>query len=82
MYIHAGNNKMLRTKSIVGIFDMDTATMAQPTREFLRAKERVGMLTNIRDELPKSFILTEDGNVYMSQISTQSLVGRAEYLHS
>ena len=39
MYVHAGNSRIIRTKSIIGIFDMDTATMAPATREFLKRAE-------------------------------------------
>ena len=60
MYVHAGNSRIIRTKSIIGIFDMDTATMAPATREFLKRAEKDGRLVNIREELPKSFIVTED----------------------
>lgn len=77
MYIHAGNNRMIRTKSIIGVFDMDTATMAGATRDFLRAAEREGRLVNIREDIPKSFVLTEDKCVYVSQISPAALAGRA-----
>ena len=36
MYLHAGNDKIIRTKSIIGIFDMDNATQSADTRDFLR----------------------------------------------
>ena len=42
MYVHAGNSRIIRTKSIIGIFDMDTATMAPATREFLKRAEKDG----------------------------------------
>ena len=77
MYIHAGNNRMIRTRTIIGVFDMDTATMTGATRDFLRKAERLGRMINIKDDIPKSFVLTEDGLVYVSQISTAALVGRA-----
>ena len=72
MYVHAGNSRIIRTKSIIGIFDMDTATMAPATREFLKR-------VNIREELPKSFIVTEDPGkkVYVSQLSVGALIGRS-----
>ena len=75
MYVHAGNSRIIRTKSIIGIFDMDTATMAPATREFLKD----GRLVNIREELPKSCIVTEDPGkkVYVSQLSVGALIGRS-----
>ncbi|MBQ3071836.1 MAG: DUF370 domain-containing protein [Oscillospiraceae bacterium] len=82
MYTHAGNNRIIRTKEIIGIFDMDTATMSQATREYLRAAEKDGRMVNIKEEIPKSFIVTEkeDGRdtVWVSQISTSALLGRVK----
>ena len=80
MYVHAGNNRLIRTKEIIGIFDMDTATMAAPTREYLKKAEKNGRMINIKEEIPKSFIVTSndknEDKVYISQISTQALAGR------
>ena len=79
MYVHAGNNRIIRTREIVGIFDMDTATMQGATREYLRAAEKDGRMINIKEEIPKSFIITSENGgdkVYVSQISTSALLGR------
>ncbi len=79
MYVHAGNNRIIRTREIIGIFDMDTATMQMATREYLRAAEKDGRMINIKEEIPKSFIITSEKNgdkVYVSQISTTALLGR------
>lgn len=59
MYIHAGNSRTVRTRDVVGIFDMDRATMAPATREYLRAAERGGSLINVKEDIPKSFIVVK-----------------------
>jgi len=80
MYVHAGNNRMIRTRDIIGIFDMDTATMESATRDYLRAAEKEGRMVNIKEEIPKSFIVAchekKRDTVYVSQISSSALVGR------
>ena len=82
MYVHAGNNCIIRTRDIIGIFDMDTATMQESTREYLRSVEKDGRMINIKEDIPKSFIVTgkrdEKDNVYISQISTSALLGRID----
>ena len=78
MFLHAGNNKTIKEDEIVGIFDTDTATVDEITKEYLRRAEKEGRSELIVLELPKSFIVTTDNRVYYSQISTQSLSGRAE----
>ena len=76
MYLHAGNNKSIRLNEIIGIFDMDTATVSSDTKEFLRRAEKAGVTEMCTEELPKSFVLTDKGDVIFSQISTASLMGR------
>jgi len=78
MYIHLGNNKSIRSKEIIGIFDMDTATVSPHTKKFLKSREKKGKMKLVSMELPKAFILTDSGDVYLSQISTSTLIGRTE----
>lgn len=81
MYLHAGNNKIIREKNIIGIFDMDNSTVSSITRKFLSDAERNMLVVSAKDEIPKSFILYKENNKYMicfSQISTAALIGRAE----
>ncbi|MBP5255470.1 MAG: DUF370 domain-containing protein [Clostridia bacterium] len=76
--LHAGNGRTVPVSRIVGIFDMDTATVSEVTKNYLRRAEAEGKTELIVEELPKSFIVTADGMNYYSQISTSSLIGRAE----
>lgn len=80
MYLHAGNNKIIRTKSIIGIFDMDNATLGADTRNFLKSTEKKGNLEFSKEEIPKSFIIYEKNEdtaaVCISQLSTLSLASR------
>ena len=81
MFLHVGNNKNIRQKNIIGIFDADTATVSVTTRRFLSAAEKQGKVESANEEIPKSFILYEkkDGyEVCFSQISTTALLGRSE----
>lgn len=84
MYLHAGNNKIIRTKSIIGIFDMDNATLGADTRAFLKKAQNDGVLEVSKTEIPKSFILYEKNEninqtaVCISQLSTLSLASRAK----
>ena len=78
MYINLGNNTVLRKKKIVGVFDMDTATVAQISREFLRKSEKENNTVITGYEIPKSFVVCDDGKTYYSQLSPQTLSGRIE----
>jgi len=82
MYLHAGNNKIIRQRTIIGIFDMDNATVSAATKKFLVSAEKSGRLQTVNEELPKSFILYTDekddnkAKICISQISTSSLLSR------
>lgn len=76
MYLHIGNNKNVRIQEIIGIFDLDSASIGIQTKQFLRKKEKEGMVFYTNGDLPKSFLLMKDGKIHFSQISTGALAGR------
>ena len=81
MYLHVGNNKNIRIRDIVGIFDTDNATVSSVSRKFLGEAERRHLLESASLEIPKSFILYRDGGDYkvcLSQLSSASLLGRIQ----
>ena len=82
MYLHIGNDKLVRGKEILGIFDLDTASVSPITKKFLAQAERESRTQTAKDELPKAFVVTTDGNVVFSQISSGNLVGRLSKPHN
>lgn len=79
MFLHVGNNKNIRESRIIGIFDMDNATVASASRKFLSAAQKQGRVESAGLEIPKSFILYDDGEktkVCFSQLMSSSLHGR------
>jgi extracellular matrix regulatory protein B len=81
MYLHLGQDVVVPTRSILGIYDMDTATWSKHTRALIASMEKAGRVQAIFDDLPKSCILCEEGGVrtlYISQLSTATLLRRSE----
>lgn len=81
MYLHLGNETVVKVKNIIGIFDLDTSTVSKHTRDFLRIAEQKGNVINITYELPKSFVVCNENGikkVYISQISSTTLQKRFE----
>lgn len=81
MFLHLGQDIVVRFSDIVGIFDMDNTTISKNTRNFLSRSERRKEVINVSYELPKSFILCSENKknkVYISQISSSTLQKRAE----
>ncbi len=82
MYLHLGQESILHTGEILGIFDLDTASLSRDTRAYLAAAEKAGRVVTVADELPKSFIVTTGRpyTVYLSQISAGTLKKRSGYI--
>ena len=84
MYLHIGNNKNVRNSEIIGIFDLDSTTVAKKTRDYLSEAQKNGRVREVSYELPKSFIVCDSekgkNTVYLSQISTSTLLKRTEEL--
>lgn len=60
MFLYVGEGKYKKLSSLIGVFDMDSATICVATRRFLSAKEKEGSVES-DGELPKSFLLCESG---------------------
>jgi hypothetical protein len=81
MYLHLGQNTIVPDGEIVGLFDLDNSSYSHLTRKFLEQAQREGRVVNVSDELPKSFVLCETPEgpkVYISQLSTATLLRRSE----
>lgn len=90
MYLHLGQETIIRTRDILGVFDLDTTTVSRSTRDFLAVGEKRGEVVNVTQELPKSFIITVHAtekrprkrtqSIYISQISAATLKKRSGYI--
>ena len=81
LYLYLGQDTVVKTEEIVGIFDIENTSISQITREFLAAAQKEGTVSVVSPELPKSYVLCEQGGrrtVYLSQISPATLRKRAE----
>ena len=80
MYLHMGQDFIVREQEIIGIFDIDTTSTGKRTREFLERAENEGAVVSMSNDIPKSFILTDFPyeTVYLSPISSAALAGRAK----
>ncbi|MBQ8533472.1 MAG: DUF370 domain-containing protein [Clostridia bacterium] len=83
MFLHLGQDTVIKTDSIVGIFDLDNTTVMKSSREYLNKAEKLKQVVYVSYELPKSFVVcVENGkrNVYISQLSSQTLIKRTKFL--
>lgn len=84
MYLHLGNDVVVRKEEILGVFDLDNTSQSIVTRNYLSAAEKSGSLVNAAGaELPKSFVVcSRDGKqtVYLSQLNSSTLLKRSDSL--
>lgn len=76
MYLHIGNGKSVKRKDIIGIFDLDTATVSKITKDFINKSQKKSKVTYFDSDLPRAFLLLDengDTRVRLSRISTAGL---------
>ena len=83
MYLHLGNDIVVRKNEILAVFDLDNTSQSYQTRGYLSAAEKAGRVVNAAgDEIPKSFVVcaAPDGQqtVYLSQLNSSTLLKRSE----
>ena len=82
MFLHLGNDVVVRKSEIVGIFDLDNTSQSAWTRRYLSAAEKAGGVVNAAGlELPKSFVVCARARrqtVYLSQLNSSTLLRRSE----
>lgn len=80
MFIHLGNDVVVNSKNIVGIFDIENTTTGKNTSKILENATKENRVVTVSFEMPKSFIVCiENGKeiIYVSQISVSTLRKRA-----
>jgi hypothetical protein len=79
MYLHIGNGETILKKKIIGMFDLDTASISGVTRDFLKKQETKGNISYHGEDIPRTFVLLEEDDgvgVRLSRISTVGLRAR------
>ena len=81
MFLHLGENTVLRERDIIGIFDLDITSQSYITRKFLTMSEKAALVINAAEDIPKTFVVCRENGrniVYLSQMASATLLRRAE----
>ena len=82
MYLHLGQSVAVPHREILGIFDLDNASWAYKTREFLERAEQEGRVISVCDDLPRSFVLVGEekgtATVYISAVLRRTAAAGGE----
>lgn len=75
MYLNIGEDFVLKTEDITGIFDLDKTTVNKATRDFLAKAQKENRVILTSYDLPKSFIIVKE-KIYLSPLNTSTLLKR------
>ena len=83
MYLHLGQEVVVRQQDVVGVFDMDNTTISRYTRGFLTKAQKAGQVVTVSPELPRSFAVCAPPRggrqtVYISQLAPRTLQKRSK----
>ncbi len=89
MYIHLGQEAVVKLDEIIGIFDLEKTSLSKNTKMFLSNSTKKKQVITVSYEMPKSFVVVDctekingkrlrKANVYISQISCSTLKKRSK----
>jgi extracellular matrix regulatory protein B len=81
MFLHVGADVVVSLRRVVAIFDLRSSQSAEATREFLQLAQSEKKVTDVAGGDAKSLVLT-DTEVFLSPISSLTLMKRADFLNS
>lgn len=78
MYLHLGRETVVKTSTVIGIFDIENTSVSKITKEFLNSFSPT-QVVNVSEDLPKSFVVAKENEktvIYISPISVSTLKKR------
>ncbi len=79
--MHLGNSETVKNREIIGIFDMEKATLSKESRDFLSKMQKEMKVVNIAKDLPNAFVLTAErftDRIYITSLSSKVLSTRTD----
>ncbi|MCL2033649.1 MAG: DUF370 domain-containing protein [Oscillospiraceae bacterium] len=77
MYLYLGQDTVINSKDVIGIFDLDNTSVSKRTRDYLKLAQQSGKVATVSPEIPKSFVVCDEC-VYLSQLSPATLKKRSK----
>ncbi|MCH5205926.1 MAG: DUF370 domain-containing protein [Oscillospiraceae bacterium] len=77
MFLYLGGDVTVRSNEVVGIFDIEECSVSRTTANFLNSSQKNGKIVNVSEEMPKSFIVTQN-KTYISNVSCHTINKRGK----
>lgn len=77
--LHLGKDETVRDREVVGIFDIEKATVSEDTKKFLSLMQKDYKAVNLATDLPAAFVLTDGeytDRIYITSLSARVLKNR------
>lgn len=82
MYLHIGNDKIIKKENIIGIFDYEGLQQQESLKKVLDKIKENCKIEDISNQNPKTMIMVKEKDkikVYLSNISSVTLAKRNRY---
>ncbi len=80
MYLYLGQDTVVLTDDVIGIFDLDNTTVSKITRDSLHKTEQKKETVVVGSDLPKSYVVCADANkkntMYLCSVTPVTLAKR------
>lgn len=76
MYLHIGNNVLVRKDAVIGVFSIDSLSSDNKGKKFMSEIRQNREVEDISDGKQSSLVLTDE-KIYITRISTATLLGRS-----
>lgn len=81
MFLQIGGDTIIRSKDIVGVFDIDKTTVFKVNRNYLSNVQKKSKIVDVTQKLPKSFVVCQNSNtetVYISPLLPSTVLKRSD----
>ena len=75
IYLHIGGGVTVKKKDVIGIFDLDSATISKITRKYISENQKKGNIKYEDSDIPRAFVLLDEGGEYKIKLSRISPTG-------
>lgn len=72
MFLYLGGDVTVKSKDVIGIFDIESCSVSRTTVDYLNNCQKNKQIVYISEDMPKSFIITDD-KTYISNVSNLTI---------
>ena len=79
MYIHIGNDFVVYSGDVIGVFDFDGLMSSASSRDYLKRLEEDSRLISVSEDIPKSIVITMSNGediAYLTPLNSKTIQNR------